>query len=77
VELWYGDADTIVPVEMGRFLGETIPDAHLEVEPGGGHTLFLTRWSEILRRLVAAGAVGSATTYDADRWGSTSTWPSS
>jgi pimeloyl-ACP methyl ester carboxylesterase len=53
VDLWYGDADTIVPVEMGRYLAETIPHARLTVIPGAGHTLFLTHWREIVRRLTA------------------------
>jgi pimeloyl-ACP methyl ester carboxylesterase len=53
VDLWYGDADTIVPVEMGRHLAQTLPDSRLTVVPGGGHTLVLTRWTDILRALVA------------------------
>jgi pimeloyl-ACP methyl ester carboxylesterase len=52
VDLWYGDADTIVPAGMGTYLAETIPNSRLTVVPGGGHTLFLTRWAEILATLV-------------------------
>jgi pimeloyl-ACP methyl ester carboxylesterase len=51
VDLWYGDADTIVPVEMGRHLEAEIRDAELIVLPGEGHMLFMTHWAEILRRL--------------------------
>lgn len=56
VDLWYGDADTIVPVEMGRYLAETIPRSRLTVVPGAGHTLFLERWVEILEALTSKTA---------------------
>jgi pimeloyl-ACP methyl ester carboxylesterase len=51
VDLWYGDADTIVPVEMGRHLAAEIPDSDLVLLPGQGHMLFVTHWAEILSRL--------------------------
>jgi len=53
VDLWYGEVDTIVPVEMGSYLARTIPDSHLTVLPGEGHTLLFTRWADILRELSA------------------------
>lgn len=55
VHLWYGDADTLVPLQMGRYLAETIPGSSLEVYPGEGHMIFYHHWEEILRRLAAGG----------------------
>jgi pimeloyl-ACP methyl ester carboxylesterase len=47
VRLWYGDADTLVPPAMGRYLSAAIPAATLDIEPGEGHLLWFTRWPEI------------------------------
>jgi pimeloyl-ACP methyl ester carboxylesterase len=49
--LWYGSADTIVPVEMGRHLADQIPDARLTVFEHEGHMLHVTHWAEILTAL--------------------------
>jgi pimeloyl-ACP methyl ester carboxylesterase len=54
VELWYGDEDTLVPPDMGRYLDQTIPDSRLTIVPGAGHTLYLTRWTDILRSLLGS-----------------------
>jgi len=53
VWLWYGDADTIVPPEMGRYLANTIPQSQLTIYPGEGHMLHITHWDEILHTLAA------------------------
>jgi pimeloyl-ACP methyl ester carboxylesterase len=37
VHLWYGDADTIVPVQHGEHLARRIPDATLRIRPEEGH----------------------------------------
>src|SRR5690606_31171816 len=37
VRLWHGDADRIVPVEMGRYLAAAIPNCRAEFIPGAGH----------------------------------------
>jgi len=37
VHLWYGDADTIVPVRHGEHLAERIPGAQLRIRPEEGH----------------------------------------
>jgi pimeloyl-ACP methyl ester carboxylesterase len=37
VHLWYGDSDTIVPVEHGQHLAKRIPGAALRIRPGEGH----------------------------------------
>lgn len=52
VELWYGDADTIVPLQMGRHLAHTIPAGRLHILPGEGHMAYLTHWADILRALI-------------------------
>jgi pimeloyl-ACP methyl ester carboxylesterase len=52
VELWYGEADTLVPPDMGRYLAQVIPDSRLTIVPDEGHTLYLTHWSDILRTLI-------------------------
>ena len=54
VRLWYGDADGIVPVQMGRYLEQAIPNARLITCEGEGHMLFYTRWEEMLTELVSA-----------------------
>ena len=51
--LWYGDADSIVPLQMGHYLANTIPRSDLRVYPGEGHMLHITHWDEILQTLVA------------------------
>lgn len=45
----HGDADSIVPYDMGVTLSQTIPDAKLLTVPGGGHNdLFLRARNELL-----------------------------
>jgi pimeloyl-ACP methyl ester carboxylesterase len=51
VRLWYGAADTLVPLQMGQYLAQALPMSQLEVYPDEGHTLHLTHWAEILRSL--------------------------
>jgi pimeloyl-ACP methyl ester carboxylesterase len=57
VDLWYGDADTIVPPDMGRHLASVIPHSRLSVLPGEGHMVFIAHWAEILRRLTPSAGV--------------------
>lgn len=56
VDLWYGDADTLVPLDMGRHLDGVLPDSRLTVLPGEGHMVFITHWAEILRGVTTASA---------------------
>jgi pimeloyl-ACP methyl ester carboxylesterase len=56
VDLWYGDADTIVPPAMGEYLAGTLPASRLTVLPGAGHMLYVERWAEILRALTRSAA---------------------
>jgi pimeloyl-ACP methyl ester carboxylesterase len=51
VRLWYGEADSIVPLQMGRYLASAIPQSELTIFPGEGHMLHITHWEEILRAL--------------------------
>jgi pimeloyl-ACP methyl ester carboxylesterase len=51
VDLWYGDADTLVPPQMGSYLAGAIPDSRLELLPGEGHMAYVTHWADILERL--------------------------
>jgi pimeloyl-ACP methyl ester carboxylesterase len=45
--LIWGDADPISPVAVGRSLAELLPDARLEILPGGDHGLAQARPGEI------------------------------
>jgi len=47
--LWYGTADVIAPVQMGRYLASVIPEAHLTEYSGEGHMVYVTHWDEIMR----------------------------
>ena len=49
--LWYGDADALVPLQMGDYLSATIPQSYLTTCHGQGHLLIVQRWEEILRTL--------------------------
>lgn len=53
VSLWYGDADALVPLQMGQYLAAAIPQSHLTICEGQGHMLFVQRWEEILRTLTS------------------------
>jgi pimeloyl-ACP methyl ester carboxylesterase len=48
VRLWHGEADGIVPVDMGRYLARTIPNCHAEFISGGGHYVVFDRIGPIL-----------------------------
>jgi pimeloyl-ACP methyl ester carboxylesterase len=56
VRLWWGDRDTVTPPAFGTWYAAHLPGATLEVVPGAGHYLPLTRWAAILGELAAAGA---------------------
>lgn len=53
--LWHGDADTIVPVSLGRYLAGRIPGCHAEFYPELGHFFIFDRLDEVLA-LMAPGA---------------------
>ena len=47
--LWYGQADTFAPVQMGRYLASHILGASLIEYPDEGHMLYVTHWDDMLR----------------------------
>jgi len=48
VTLWQGDADVNVPVTMGRYLAQAIPNCDARIFPGEGHLLIFTHMDELL-----------------------------
>jgi len=56
VHLWQGDADTNVPVAMGRYQASVIPTCHATFYPGEGHFLVVDRIEEMLDALFAERA---------------------
>jgi pimeloyl-ACP methyl ester carboxylesterase len=53
VVLWHGAADDVGPPAVGAWLAARLPDATVEVVPGGHH-LLLARWVDVLEGVVAA-----------------------
>jgi pimeloyl-ACP methyl ester carboxylesterase len=51
VYLWQGEADTLVPPAMGRYLSEQLPHGHLTLLPGEGHLLVIDRMSDLIEAL--------------------------
>jgi pimeloyl-ACP methyl ester carboxylesterase/uncharacterized protein (DUF952 family) len=47
VHLWHGEADTTVPVSMGRYLAKAIPDCRARFYPDEGHLLLVDRIDEV------------------------------
>jgi pimeloyl-ACP methyl ester carboxylesterase len=52
VRLWHGEADDMVPVSMGRYFAQAIPDCRAEFLPGGGHYLVFERLGAFLEAMV-------------------------
>ena len=53
VHLWQGEADTNVPVAMGRYQAAAIPRCRATFLPGEGHLLVIDRMEQILGAAVA------------------------
>ncbi len=53
VLLWHGDDDPSVPVLMGRYVAEELPDCRAAFYPGEGHHLLFDRWEEIIAAVIA------------------------
>ena len=47
VQLWHGEADATVPVSMGRYLAQAIPNCRATFYPGEGHLMAVDRMDEI------------------------------
>jgi pimeloyl-ACP methyl ester carboxylesterase len=52
VHLWYWEGDSIVPLQMGRYLHARIPNTVPHFLPGGGHFSLYSNWKDILTTLV-------------------------
>jgi pimeloyl-ACP methyl ester carboxylesterase len=52
VRLWHGECDGVVPVAMGRYFAEAIPNCQAEFIPGGGHYLVFDRIGALLEAMV-------------------------
>jgi pimeloyl-ACP methyl ester carboxylesterase len=52
VLLWHGDADTVIPISMGRYMATVIPRCRATYFPGEGHFLAFARQDEILGALM-------------------------
>jgi pimeloyl-ACP methyl ester carboxylesterase len=48
VYLWQGEADTLVPPAMGRYLAEQLPHCHATMLPGAGHLLIVDRMPDLI-----------------------------
>ena len=51
VHLWHGEADHIVPVKMGRYLADHIPQCRARFIPGAGHLWIFQGYEEVFRAL--------------------------
>jgi pimeloyl-ACP methyl ester carboxylesterase len=56
VLLWHGDDDKIVPVSVGRYVAEKIPECGATFFPDEGHLLVMEHTGEILEAIRAAAA---------------------
>jgi pimeloyl-ACP methyl ester carboxylesterase len=54
IDLWYWEDDSIVPLQMGRYLQTHLPNTTAYFLPGGGHYALFQFWSEILAELANA-----------------------
>jgi len=52
VDLWYGQQDTTAPPSFGQWWATQLPWGELTVDPKAGHLVALTRWEDILTRLL-------------------------
>ena len=55
VYLWHGEDDTVVPLAMGRYLAQAIPNCQAMFIPGEGHFSLLPNYvEEILNTLISS-----------------------
>ena len=52
VQLYHGEQDLNVPVTMGRYLAEVIPNCDAMMFPNEGHFLMFRYWQTILEKLI-------------------------
>lgn len=58
VRLWHGDADTVVPVRIGRYFAREIPGCRATFVHGGGHLMFIDYAGEIMEAVRDAARDG-------------------
>jgi pimeloyl-ACP methyl ester carboxylesterase len=51
VHLWQGEADTLVPPAMGRYLASQLPNCHARMLSGEGHLLIIDRMPDLVDAL--------------------------
>jgi pimeloyl-ACP methyl ester carboxylesterase len=52
VDLWYWEDDSLVPIQMGKYLASVLPSNTTHFMPGGGHFACIKYWEDILKSLV-------------------------
>lgn len=52
--LWHGDRDDVAPIEVARFMAESLPNSNLTVYPGEGHFLASTHHGSWIAELAQA-----------------------
>ncbi len=55
VRLWHGDADTVVPVSIGRYFSREIPGCRATFVAGGWHMMIIDHAKEIMTAITDAG----------------------
>jgi len=51
VQLWHGEQDATVPVQIGRAIATALPHCQARFVPDAGHLLVMDRWRQILADL--------------------------
>ena len=49
--LWHGEQDVNVPLAMGRFPANAIPQCDARFIPNEGHLMYVNHWPKIVRAL--------------------------
>lgn len=52
VQLYHGEQDLNLPVTMGRYLADVIPNCDANIFPNEGHLLMFSHWQTILEKLI-------------------------
>jgi pimeloyl-ACP methyl ester carboxylesterase len=62
VHIWHGEADTIVPVGVGRYFARTIPNARSTFIANAGHLMIVDHAAEIFASVRHSDRRPAATT---------------
>lgn len=52
VDLWWGEAETHLPVQIAHNMARELPQASLHIVPGAAHYVILSHWQTILSTLI-------------------------